>query len=131
MPGLRDGHSGNLELSNSEFLEAARVSELPIGAVRGLLLSGKRIALYHTARGFFASDDVCPHRGGPLSEGDLIGNEIVCPWHLWSFDVESGMNPGNPESVMHTHEVRVEGDKILVRLSQSKDNNGSETFTEA
>jgi nitrite reductase (NADH) small subunit len=131
VPGLRDGRPGYLGLSEPQFLEAGRASELPVGSVRSVVLDGKRIALYHTARGFFASDNVCPHRGGPLAEGDLIGNEIVCPWHLWSFDVESGANPGNPESVMRTHEVRLEGDRILVRLSQSESVNGPETFTEA
>ena len=30
------------------------------------------IALYHTSEGFFATDNTCPHRGGPLAEGDLI-----------------------------------------------------------
>ena len=114
-----------------EFVEIGRTAELPVGSVRAVHVNGRRLALYRTARGFFATDSVCPHRGGPLAEGDLLGNEIVCPWHLWSFDVETGVNPGNPECSVLTHEVRVEGDKILVRLSQTATSDGSETFTEA
>ena len=114
-----------------DFVEVGSASELRVGSVRAVHVRGRRLALYRTAKGFFASDNVCPHRGGPLAEGDLIDNEIVCPWHLWSFDVETGVNPGNPECFVLTHEVRIEGDKILVRLSQSPPTDGSETFTEA
>lgn len=114
-------------MAEHDFIEVARVSDVPVGAVRGAAIGDRRIAIYHTAAGFFASDNTCPHRGGPLAEGDLMGVEIVCPWHLWSFDVRTGINPGNPESVMQTHEVRVEGDKILVRLTQPSSSNESQT----
>jgi len=66
---------------------------------------------------FFASDNTCPHRGGPLGEGDILGSEIVCPWHLWSFDVATGVCAGVPELCIVTHEVRVDGGRILVKLS--------------
>lgn len=99
------------------FVEVAKVSDLPIGRVKAYDVHGTRIALYHTPDGFFATDNVCPHRGGPLAEGDLSGNEITCPWHMWGFDVVSGACPGNPEIAVATHEVRVEGDSVQVRLS--------------
>ena len=68
-----------------------------------------------TASGFFALDNTCPHRGGPLAEGDIIANEIVCPWHLWGFDVATGTCGGNPDLFVSTHEVRIEGDRVLVK----------------
>jgi nitrite reductase (NADH) small subunit len=80
-------------------------------------VNGRTIALYHTQQGFFATDNTCPHRGGPLAEGDLIGNEITCPWHLWGFDVATGFCEGNPEIRVVAHEVRVENDRVFVRLS--------------
>src|SRR5512142_2338068 len=100
----------------SEFIEVARATEVPVGRARAVTVGGRTIALYHTARGFFATDNVCPHRGGPLAEGDVIGDEIVCPWHLWSFDIESGVCPGNAEVRVKTYEVSLEGDRILVRV---------------
>ena len=60
------------------------------------VIGDRRIALYHTPLGFFATDGTCPHRGGPLGEGDIIGDEIVCPWHFWSFDVTTGANAADP-----------------------------------
>lgn len=101
----------------SDFIEIARVDELPAGRIKLCLVGERKIALYHTPKGFFASDNSCPHRGGPLAEGDLMGNEVVCPWHLWGFDVVSGCNTGNADMQLVTHQVRVEGDAVLVRLS--------------
>lgn len=100
-----------------DFIEVARASELPVGRVKAVTVDGRTLALCHTGHGFFATDNTCPHRGGPLSEGDVIGDEIVCPWHLWSFDVTSGVCPGNGDYRIATHEVRTDGDRILVRLS--------------
>ncbi len=99
------------------FIEIANASELPVGRVKACSVEGKTIALYHTADGFFATDNVCPHRGGPLAEGDLIGNEITCPWHLWGFDVRSGVCSGNAQIRVAAHEVQVEGERVMVKLS--------------
>ncbi|MBI2213347.1 MAG: Rieske 2Fe-2S domain-containing protein [Acidobacteria bacterium] len=107
----------------SEFEKVADVAELPVGSVKAYVVAGRKLAVCHTVRGFFATDDACPHRGGPLSEGDILGDEIVCPWHLWSFRLDTGVNPcslpGN-EIRVRTHEVRIEGDAILVRLTREE-----------
>lgn len=99
------------------FIEVANISEVPVGRAKACSVEGRTIALYHTADGFYATDNTCPHRGGPLAEGDLIGNEITCPWHLWGFDVASGVCAGNPDISVVAHEVRVENDRVLVELS--------------
>ena len=101
-----------------DFNPIARVSDLPSGRVTSVMVGDRKIALFHTASGFFASENACPHRGGPLGEGDLLGEEIVCPWHLWGFDVRSGVCTGNAQIRMTTHEVKIEEDRILVKLSR-------------
>ena len=101
----------------SEFVEVATTAELPVGRVKAVTVEGRTLALYHTQSGFFATDNTCPHRGGPLAEGDLIGDEITCPWHLWGFDVATGLCAGNREISVVTHEVRVENDRVMVKLS--------------
>jgi nitrite reductase (NADH) small subunit len=100
----------------SEFIEVANTGELSVGRMKACAVAGRTIALYHTHNGFFATDNTCPHRGGPLAEGDLIDNEVTCPWHLWSFDVRTGKCAGNPEIEVATHELRVDGDRIFVRV---------------
>lgn len=98
-----------------EFVEVTTTSEVPVGRARAFDVGAERIALYHTSAGFFATDNTCPHRGGPLAEGDIIGNEIVCPWHLWGFDLATGLCPGNPDIRVAVHEVRVDGERVMVR----------------
>ena len=99
------------------FIEILKTSELAVGRSRACTVDGKVIAVYHTEDGFFATDNTCPHRGGPLADGDLIGNEINCPWHLWGFDVRTGLCAGNPEIRVAAHEVCVEDDRVMVKLS--------------
>ncbi len=105
------------KLYMSEFIEVAKTSDLPVGRATVRSIGDRRIALYHTPSGFFASDNTCPHRGGPLGEGDVVGNEIVCPWHFWTFEIQTGVCPGNSEMCLVIHEVRVDGDRVLVRLA--------------
>lgn len=101
----------------SGFSDVADVSDVPVGRAKAYSVDGRTIAVYHTGEGFFATDNTCPHRGGPLAEGDLIANEIICPWHLWGFDVATGVCGGNREVSVAAHEVRIEEGRILVKLS--------------
>ncbi len=101
----------------NDYLPIATLDELPVGQKKMIIVDDRRIVVYRTAGGVFATDNSCPHRGGPLAEGDLMGDEIVCPWHLWTFNVETGATAITPDLCLVTHDVRVEGEKILVRLN--------------
>ena len=107
------------------FSEIGVAEEIPVGQFRTFTVEDRRIVVYHLSHGFYATDHGCPHRGGPLGEGDLIGDEIVCPWHLWSFNVTTGLNPGSPpggEIRVATHQVRVAEDGVLwVKLSSDEE----------
>jgi len=104
-------------LQMADFIEVAKTYDLPIGRATVRTIGAHRIALFHIASGFYATDNTCPHRGGPLGEGDVLGNEIVCPWHFWSFQIETGACLASLDMKIATHEVRVEGDRVLVRLT--------------
>ena len=65
---------------------------------------------------FYALENACPHRGGPLGEGDLEGTEVVCPWHAWRFDVTTGASPVNPKTAVRTFPVEVAGDEVRVAV---------------
>jgi len=102
----------------NEFVDVAHSSELPPGTMKAVLVDGRKIVVCHTEAGWFAADNSCPHRGGPLAQGDLIGSAIVCPWHVWTFDLASGRNDINPEITLCTHEVREVNGAILIRLAE-------------
>lgn len=101
----------------TDFIDIGSTSDLPLGRAITRTVGERKIALCHTASGFYALDNTCPHRGGPLGEGDVIGEELVCPWHLWGFEVATGNCGGNPDLGVAPHELRVEGDRLLVRLA--------------
>ena len=98
-----------------DFIDVGSTNDLPVGRTKLVAIGEAKLALCHTSSGFFALDNTCPHRGGPLAEGDIIGNEIVCPWHLWGFDLSTGTCGGNADLTVRTHEVRIEDDRILVK----------------
>ena len=101
----------------SGFVAVAEANQVPLDRGLSVHVGGRELALFNISGQFYALDGRCPHRGGPLGEGDIIASEIVCPWHLWSFEIETGVCVGNPEIRIATHDVRVEGDRVLVRLT--------------
>jgi nitrite reductase (NADH) small subunit len=72
------------------FLKVAKAADVEPGCGKSFEVNGKRIALFNVEGALYAIDDTCTHRGGPLSEGELNGNEVSCPWHGARFDVTSG-----------------------------------------
>jgi len=71
-------------------IHACTVDEVPFGEGRAITIQGRRIAIFHTATGWWAIDDCCPHRGGPLSDGIAADCSVICPLHERRFDLRSG-----------------------------------------
>jgi nitrite reductase (NADH) small subunit len=99
-----------------EKLEVASVADVPPGEARVVEAGGKPIALVNAEGTFYALDNTCLHRGGPLGEGDLEGLVLTCPWHGWRWDVRSGANVNNPAVKLSCFPVTVEGGMIYVEL---------------
>jgi nitrite reductase/ring-hydroxylating ferredoxin subunit len=83
----------------ADVVWAGSMSELPVGALISVVTGDKparRICLANVGGRLFAFEDVCPHRGGRLSDGTLVGNVVRCPIHEWGFNVKSGacLGPG-------------------------------------
>jgi nitrite reductase/ring-hydroxylating ferredoxin subunit len=97
------------------FTKVATVQEVPAGKARQVVVGGKTLALVNVDGAFYALDDTCPHRGAPLSEGDVEGQELVCPWHGARFDVTTGSHlcPPAPRGVT-AYRVQVVGDEVQV-----------------
>jgi 3-phenylpropionate/trans-cinnamate dioxygenase ferredoxin component len=90
-------------------------SDLQPGQIKLLQLDGQGIALYNVGGTFFATSDECTHRGGPLSEGDLEGEVVTCPFHGSRFDVATGkVMRGPAEKPVQTYRVVRDGDVVRV-----------------
>ena len=101
----------------SEFVKVAQTGEIAPGESKVVEAGGRRIAIFNIDGTFFAIDDTCTHRGGPLSEGMVVGIEVTCPWHGAVFDVTSGsvLGPPAPRDVA-SYAVRVEGENLEVAI---------------
>ncbi len=100
----------------SELKKIAVVGDLPSGQGKVCEVGDKQIALFNVDGKFVACNNTCPHRGGPLGEGDLAGTVVTCPWHGWQFDVVTGVSPVNPAAKIVTYPVEVQGQDVLVTI---------------
>ena|SRR5437899_9799075 len=100
-----------------KFVEVTRSSEIPENGAIGVEVEGKRLALIKLGGEIFAIDDECPHEGGPLCEGEISGEEIVCPWHASRFNIKTGRVITDPATEdVATYRVRLVGDAVEVEL---------------
>ena len=93
--------------------------ELPEeGAGRVILLdNGKEIALFCKGGTFYAIDNLCPHEGGPLGDGELDGAIVTCPWHGWQFDVTTGKNMNLWDEGVKRYLVEVINNEVFVIIA--------------
>lgn len=94
----------------------ASVADVPVGEGRVVEVGERLVALFNVEGTFHALDNTCPHRGGPLGEGDLDGPVVTCPWHAWRWDVRSGVNVNNPAVKVASLPVTVEGRDVFVEI---------------
>ncbi len=106
-------------MSADEFVKVANTDEIPPGRIKLADVHGARVAIANVGGSFFAFSDECTHDGGPLSEGDLDGDVVTCPWHFSRFNVRTGEIVESPaEEVVDTYETKVEGDALYVGPSR-------------
>ena len=96
--------------------KVAKKSEIPPGTGKVIEAGGKTIAIFNAEGTFYAIDNTCRHRGGPLGEGSLSGTTVTCPWHGWEYDVSSGACQMDPSIRVQQYDVKVDGDDILVSV---------------
>src|SRR5438552_2815804 len=85
-----DGLSSYEEAHMGQFIRVASTADLAPGETRCVEASGKKIALFNLDGSFYAIDNTCTHRGGPLCEGGVSGGEVTCPWHGAVYNFKTG-----------------------------------------
>ena len=94
----------------------AKVSEIPKGTGKVVEASGKTVAVFNCEGMFYAIDNTCKHRGGPLGDGSLAGTTVTCPWHGWEYNVTTGECAMDRSIKVQQFDVKVEGDDLLIAL---------------
>ena len=98
----------------ASFIKVATMADIPEGSGKTVEAAGRQIALFNAAGKFYAIDNTCKHRGGPLGEGELDGTTVACPWHGWEYDITTGANLDDASIKLGCYPVKVEGDDILI-----------------
>lgn len=96
------------------YVPAGRADEIKTGEAKVVQVNGKAVAVFHVADKFYAISNLCPHEGGPLSEGRVKGCVVRCPWHDLSFDLRTGQGTEGGGYCVASYEVRVEGPAVYI-----------------
>jgi nitrite reductase/ring-hydroxylating ferredoxin subunit len=99
-----------------EYVKVGRMGDFPLGALRKVVVEGEDVVVGNVGGKLHAIADKCTHRGGPLSEGELEGSTITCPWHGGQFDLTTGKVLGPPPMKDEVaFDVRIEGSDVLLK----------------
>jgi nitrite reductase (NADH) small subunit len=78
---------------------------------------GGDIALFRTSSDeVFALRDRCPHKGGPLSQGMVHGNQVTCPLHGWKLRLDSGEAVAPDQGCARRYPVRIESGTVFLEI---------------
>jgi nitrite reductase (NADH) small subunit len=104
-------------MSERHWIPVGYTTDVPLREGRAVIVGAREIAVFNLGGGFLATDNRCPHKGGPLADGIIAGNTIVCPLHAWRIDLTKGSvdRPVARECV-ETFPVRVDNDVLWVGL---------------
>ncbi len=77
-----------------KWVKVADLDALTVGQVTMVMANNTAVCLVRTdEHGYTALDNRCPHQGGPLGEGQIDGQWVICPWHGYEYDPSSGEPP--------------------------------------
>jgi nitrite reductase (NADH) small subunit len=99
------------------YIPVARAADVPEGRGLRLVLNGRELALFQVEGQFYIIDGLCPHKGGPLSEGYLENGRVYCPLHGWEYDLKTGGCAEHPHKPVACHPTRVVDGQVQVQLA--------------
>jgi len=103
----------------TEWTRLIPVADCPVGARKYVESGDHGLAVFHLSDPdrFVVVDNACPHAGGNLSAGDVEnGCEIVCPWHAWAFNLDTGACTLNETVRLKRYECKVESGLLFAKL---------------
>ena len=93
------------------------LNECPVDQPRAVSVEGEDLIILRHGDRYVAMDRWCPHLGGDLAEGRILGRAVKCPLHGFMFSVDGGRGLNCPYKV-RVHEIQVENGVLSVRLKR-------------
>ena len=101
-----------------QWVRVTQAENIPLREGRAVTLGGREIAIFNLGDRFLATDNQCPHRGGPLCDGIVAGDSVVCPLHAWKVRLDTGavVRPTAPDRCVATDATRVDAGVVTILL---------------
>jgi len=95
--------------------EVAAHSRVPLNRVASILVSNKKVCIAHTASGFYAVDDKCPHNGASLGMGWCTEDDsVICPVHRYRFDLKTGRAKSGIGDYVNTYPLEIRNGAFFI-----------------
>jgi len=107
-------------MSNStekNWIQVCKLDDIPPSQARTVNAGANMIAVFRlTDDRIKAVENRCPHKQGPLAEGIISGDDILCPLHNWRISLESGEVAAPDHGCVKTYATKVENGQVFLRL---------------
>ncbi len=101
----------------AKWVRICGLAEIPEpGKVMEANAAGLQVCVANLNGELMALDNICPHRQGPLGQGWIEGEAVICPWHSWAFNLRSGASEYPANERVSVFPVKVEGGDVLVEI---------------
>ncbi|NQT35925.1 MAG: Rieske 2Fe-2S domain-containing protein [Planctomycetes bacterium] len=104
--------------TETKWHKVADPDEFSENSVHAVEAGSRTIALTRLDGQYGAVDGLCPHQGGPLSEGALEDGILRCPWHGWGFDPRTGESSDPPQEGVAAYDVDARDDGVHVAVEE-------------
>lgn len=102
----------------NDWIEVSALDDIPRRGSRVIEFNAMRLALFRSASdAVYALKDHCPHRGGPLSQGIVHGDQVTCPMHGFKVDLATGEAVLPDKGCTHTYKTRVEAGRVFLKMA--------------
>src|SRR5262245_16933700 len=103
------------------WTKLASIDECPPGRARFVVVGHLELAIFHLddPDRFIVTRNSCPHAGGNLAAGTIENGAVTCPWHQWTFNLDSGACTRSDRVRLRRYECRVEDGFIYARLDDA------------
>ena len=104
------------------WIRITTAKNIPLREGRAVKVGEEEIAIFNLGEKFLAVGNRCPHRGGPLADGIVAGQTVVCPLHTWKICLSSGDVKGQAESTacVKSYPVEVVDGVVMVEVARAR-----------
>lgn len=104
----------DLGLEADGWVDVCALDEIADQRGRAVVVRGTDVAVLRDGDAVHALGGTCPHRGGPIADGQVVDGKVVCPLHLWDFDLATGISPFDPRDSLPRFEARVRDGRVEI-----------------